>query len=141
MGYGMNQQPNATQDSREKTTSTWQNYVVMVTEIVLKVRRLSGLPQMMSIERDKIVNDWVETLWQQIPYESLYASYLAAIRKHRDGPFRPGHIIAEWMSQKASLPVIQTQCLFCPRFLEDPSAPESCADPCPFHSVSSEVTH
>ena len=94
---------------------------------------------MNSIERDKIVSDWVEALYGEVPYQGLYPSYLKAIKKHKDGPFRPGHIIAEWESMKASLPVIQTECLFCPRLMEDPSAPESCRqDPslpetCPFH--------
>lgn len=89
----------------------------------------------------------MEILWGRVPLEGLVSSYESAMSKHKDGPFRPGHIIAEWAGAKASLPVIQTACLFCPRLLEDPSAPESCkVDPslpetCPFHPKRESLPH
>ena len=144
----MNQRQNATKDSRRTTTNMYDYYVAAVAEIVLKVHRLSSFQSMLPVVRDKTVMDWMEILWGRVPLEGLRSSYEIAMSKHKDGPFRPGHIIAEWESARASLPVIQTECLFCTRLMEDPSAPESCRkdtsvpETCPFHSTrQQEVTH
>lgn len=141
MDTNLNPQSQNENVSPEMRTSTYNDYAAAVAEIVLKVHRLSSFLPMPPNVRDKTVNDWIEILWSKVPLEGLYPSYRNAMAKHKDGPFRPGHIIAEWETRKASLPVIQTECLFCPRLMEDPSAPGSCVgDPtlpqtCPFHSA------
>lgn len=109
----------------------------------MKIRRLSDFPPLPTSELEKRANDWTEVLSRVIPYENLYECYLIAAEKHKEGPFHHGKILAAWDEKRAGLPVIQTECMFCPRFMEDPSAPESCKqDPsvpetCPFHSRQS----
>lgn len=143
MVYDTNQQQNATNVLRKNSTNI-SDYENLVSEILRKIRRLSDLPPMMLTELDKKTQDWTEVLVLTVPYESLYDCYLKAASQHRDGPFKVGLIIAAYEATSASLPVIQTECMFCPRLMEDPSAPQSCVgDPslpvtCPFHGQKVE---
>lgn len=93
---------------------------------------------MMLTELDKKTQDWTEVLVLTVPYESLYDCYLKAASQHRDGPFKVGLIIAAYEATSASLPVIQTECMFCSGMNQNGTI---VIGSCPFHGQKDEVTH
>lgn len=100
---------------------------------------------MTSTELDKHVQDWTEILYGAVPLETLNECYVEAFRRHRDAPFKANNVIAVWDEKKAGLPVIQSECMFCPNFTltSDSSGIQiqGSTERCPFHGTQMEVAH